>query len=76
MLNAPGELELRPRLTPTHARESMRVLNTADFGLTAKALHPNGMMRKIEGFSPVTISNDVWVLLGGVDVRLSMSTAC
>eukprot|EP00965_Chrysotila_dentata_P255491 6212241-Pleurochrysis_carterae.AAC.5 len=75
-LNAPGERELRPRLTPTQARESMRDLSTAGLGLTANALHPKGMMPRMEGFSPVTISNDVWLPPGGVDVRLRISTAC
>eukprot|EP00965_Chrysotila_dentata_P187979 6172459-Pleurochrysis_carterae.AAC.1 len=43
MLNAPGERELRPRLTPTRARESMRDLSTVGFGSTANALQPKGM---------------------------------
>eukprot|EP00965_Chrysotila_dentata_P163381 5396431-Pleurochrysis_carterae.AAC.3 len=76
ILNAPGDRELRPRLTPTQARVSIRDLSTVGLGLTAKALQSKGMIPRMEGFSPVTISNDVWLPPGGVDVRFRMSTAC
>eukprot|EP00965_Chrysotila_dentata_P194224 6176236-Pleurochrysis_carterae.AAC.2 len=76
MLKAPGERVLRPGLTPTHARESMRKFSTAGFSFTANALQPKGMMPMIEGFSPVTISKDVREPPGGVDVRFKISTAC
>eukprot|EP00965_Chrysotila_dentata_P041684 1382263-Pleurochrysis_carterae.AAC.4 len=63
-------------LMPTQARGSMRVLEMTDLGLTAKALQPKGMMPMIEGLTPVTISIEVCVLPGGVDVRFKISTAC
>eukprot|EP00965_Chrysotila_dentata_P199764 6179575-Pleurochrysis_carterae.AAC.1 len=40
-MKAPGELGLRPRFTPTHARDSMRILERVGLGLTANALQPN-----------------------------------
>eukprot|EP00965_Chrysotila_dentata_P147444 4867188-Pleurochrysis_carterae.AAC.1 len=55
-LKAPGECGFLPRLTPTQARGSMRVFDTADLGLTAKALQPNGMMPMTDGLLPVTNS--------------------
>eukprot|EP00965_Chrysotila_dentata_P157014 5187346-Pleurochrysis_carterae.AAC.1 len=54
----------------------MRDFSTAGLGLTANALQPKGMIPRMEGFSPVTISNDVWLPPDGVDVRFRMSTAC
>eukprot|EP00965_Chrysotila_dentata_P104367 3446451-Pleurochrysis_carterae.AAC.1 len=50
--NALGDWLSRPRLTPTQARESMRVLDTAGRGLTAYARHPKGIMPMMAGFSP------------------------
>eukprot|EP00965_Chrysotila_dentata_P122591 4051873-Pleurochrysis_carterae.AAC.1 len=73
---APGDCELRPRLTPIQARGSIRVLESADRGFTAKALQPKGIIPKTVGFSPVTSSNDVCAVFGGVVVRLRTSTAC
>eukprot|EP00965_Chrysotila_dentata_P050866 1687123-Pleurochrysis_carterae.AAC.1 len=53
----------------------MRVFDRVAFGLTAKALQPNGMIPIIDGLSPDTISYDDLSPPGGVEVRLSMSTA-
>eukprot|EP00965_Chrysotila_dentata_P226163 6195233-Pleurochrysis_carterae.AAC.3 len=39
---APGVVELRPRLTPTHALGSMRLFEKACRGLTGYARQPNG----------------------------------
>eukprot|EP00965_Chrysotila_dentata_P155060 5123613-Pleurochrysis_carterae.AAC.1 len=61
---------------PTQARDSMRVLETVERGLTAYARHPNGMMPMMEGFSPDASSYEVTRLPGGHDVLFSMSTAC
>eukprot|EP00965_Chrysotila_dentata_P076616 2529461-Pleurochrysis_carterae.AAC.2 len=74
-LKAPGERELRPRLTPTHARESIRVLDRATRGLTAKARQPKGMIPMMAGLSPVTNSYEEVLLPGGVEVLLRTSTA-
>eukprot|EP00965_Chrysotila_dentata_P143221 4732310-Pleurochrysis_carterae.AAC.4 len=46
---------------PTHARESMRALEYAERGLTAKARQPNGRMLMMRGLSP-----DVYVVSHGV----------
>eukprot|EP00965_Chrysotila_dentata_P134496 4448633-Pleurochrysis_carterae.AAC.2 len=61
---------------PTHARESMRVLEHAERGLTAKARHPNGRMLMMRGFSPVSISYDEALAFGDPLVLLRMCTAC
>eukprot|EP00965_Chrysotila_dentata_P003646 119795-Pleurochrysis_carterae.AAC.1 len=67
MLNAPGDWELRPRLIPTQALGSMRVLETEVRGLTAYARQPKGMMPMIVGLSPVTSSYEETSLPGGVE---------
>eukprot|EP00965_Chrysotila_dentata_P244127 6205785-Pleurochrysis_carterae.AAC.2 len=61
---------------PTHARESMRVFEYAERGLTAKARHPNRRMLMMRGFSLISISYDEALAFGGPLVRLRMSTAC
>eukprot|EP00965_Chrysotila_dentata_P106249 3508556-Pleurochrysis_carterae.AAC.1 len=55
-LYAPGDVRLRPRLMPTQARGSMRVLEYATRGLTANVRHPKGSMGMMRGFVPVKAS--------------------
>eukprot|EP00965_Chrysotila_dentata_P230446 6197786-Pleurochrysis_carterae.AAC.1 len=69
-LKAPGERELRPRLTPTHARESMRDLDRATRGLTAKARQPKGMIPMMAGLS----SHDGWFVTRDQFVRGSVAS--
>eukprot|EP00965_Chrysotila_dentata_P079614 2625286-Pleurochrysis_carterae.AAC.1 len=56
MLYAPGDCTLRPRLTPTHARASIVVLEYATRSFTAYARQPNGRMLMIRGLIPVSSS--------------------
>eukprot|EP00965_Chrysotila_dentata_P025921 860074-Pleurochrysis_carterae.AAC.1 len=65
MLYAPGEVKLRPRLMPTHARGSMRVLLYATRGFTAKARQPNGRIGMMRGLVPVSDSYDERLPRGG-----------
>ena len=67
----------RPRFIPFQALVSIRVLLISPCGLTVKVLHPNGMMPRILGLIPVSISYDVIEDdPGGPVVRLRQSTAC
>ena len=74
MRYAPGVDKLRPKLTPTHDRGSMSVLEYCSRGFTANARQPKGMMFMTRGLLPVSISYDV-ILSSGPLVRLSTSTA-
>eukprot|EP00965_Chrysotila_dentata_P025276 840120-Pleurochrysis_carterae.AAC.1 len=53
---APGLSRLRPRLTPTQARGSMRVLEKDGRGFTAYARQPKGRIGMMRGFCPVSAS--------------------
>eukprot|EP00965_Chrysotila_dentata_P117982 3900225-Pleurochrysis_carterae.AAC.2 len=76
ILYAPGERTLRPRLTPSHARASIVVLEYATRGLSAYARQPNGsMLMLVRGLIPVSSSYDDASVLGGPQVRFRMSTA-
>eukprot|EP00965_Chrysotila_dentata_P159295 5262354-Pleurochrysis_carterae.AAC.1 len=61
---------------PTQARVSMRALEYAGPGLTAKARQPKGRILIIRGFSPTSNSNEDALVFGGPAVRLSISAAC